>query len=321
MLKKLIIVHNPRSSRADAIEREVLIPARKLQGWLVGKYEVKATSLDDNAKQLSGILNDGDLVVAVGGDGTAAVALNGVMLSGKDVGLSVMGYGNFNDMARLMKVKSPVEYGDEYVGGISEIAEKYSAGKVAEMYPLEVRVDGEHWRYAGCYVTLGLFAESTAVFDQERVRLKLREKHGSLMFSIWQLAKWYFKHRKEEFLPVKELRRIGNEGIAVRPDQGTTDYLAVNSPRVAKVMRGGKYYLRSGEFLSATAKLGSFWRLIGFMIRGVLWRIPGKRTQKDILTFGSNAEVMIQAEGECEKLTGVQRIEVRKVGRTVKIVR
>ncbi len=321
MLKKLIIVHNPRSSRADAIEREVLIPARKLQDWLVGKYEVKATSLDDNAKQLSGILNDGDLVVAAGGDGTAAIALNGVMLSGKDVGLSVMGYGNFNDMARLMKVKSPVEYGDEYVGGISEIAEKYSAGKVAEMYPLEVRVDGEHWRYAGCYVTLGLFAESTAVFDQERVRLKLREKHGSLMFSIWQLAKWYFKHRKEEFLSVKELRRIGNEGIAVRPDQGTTDYLAVNSPRVAKVMRGGKYYLRSGEFLSATAKLGSFWHLIGFMIRSVLWRIPGKRTQKDILTFGSNAEVMIQAEGECEKLTGVQRIEVRKVGRTVKIVR
>ncbi len=321
MLKKLIVVCNPRSSRAGMIEREVLEPARKLRGWLVGKYEVQAIGVDENAEQLAKILDDGDLVIVAGGDGTAAIALNATVLSDKDVSLAVMGYGNFNDMARLTKVKLPVEYGDGYVGGIMEIVERYEAGKVMELHPLEVWIDGKHWRYAGCYVTLGLFAESTAVFDQEKVRLKLREKRGSLVFSVWQLVKWYFRHRKEEFLPIKELRRLGNEGMAVRPDPGTTDYLAVNGPRVARVMRGGKYYLRSGEFLSATARLGGFWRLMWFMFRSMLWRIPGKKSQKDVLTFGSDARVMIQAEGECEELVGIQKIEIGKVGKVVKMVR
>ena len=320
MLRKLVIVYNPRSSRAGMVEQEVLTPARKLQGWLVGRYEVKATSLERNAEDLAKVLADGDLVISAGGDGTAAIALNGIMLSGKDVSLSVMGYGNFNDMARMMKTKRAVEYGNDYVGGVTEIIEKYLAGKTGEMYPLEVRVDGEHWRYAGCYVTLGLFAESTAVFDQEKVRLKLREKRGSMVFSIWQLVKWYFKHRKEDFLPVRELRRIGNEGMAVRPEPGTTDYLAVNSPRVARFMRGGKYYLRSGEFLSSTGKLGGFFGLMWFMLRSMVRRIPGKKTQKDVLTFGADARVMIQAEGEYQELSGIQKIEIMKTGCVVKIV-
>jgi len=320
MLRKLVIVYNPRSSRAGMVEQEVLTPARKLQGWLVGRYEVKATSLERNAEDLAKVLADGDLVISAGGDGTAAIALNGIMLSGKDVSLSVMGYGNFNDMARMMKTKRAVEYGNDYVGGVTEVVEKYLAGKTGEMYPLEVRVDGEHWRYAGCYVTLGLFAESTAVFDQERVRLKLREKRGSMVFSIWQLVKWYFKHRKEDFLPVRKLRRIGNEGMAVRPEPGTTDYLAVNSPRVARFMRGGKYYLRSGEFLSSTGKLGGFFGLMWFMLRSMVRRIPGKKTQKDVLTFGADARVMIQAEGEYQELSGIQKIEIMKTGCGVKIV-
>lgn len=170
MLRKLIVAYNPRSSKAKAVEQEVLGPSRKLEGWLVGKYQVKPTDVDDNAKELAKILNDGDLVIAAGGDGTAVIATNGVMLSGKDVTLGVLGYGNFNDMARMLGAKRAVEYGGEYVGGVTEIVQKFTDGKVREIYPLEVKVDGEHWRYVPCYVTLGLFAESVAVFDDEKVR-------------------------------------------------------------------------------------------------------------------------------------------------------
>ena len=113
MLKKLIVVYNPRSSKHAAVAQEVLDPARKLSGWLVGKYEVKAAGLRENADELAKILNDGDLVIAAGGDGTAAMAVNGVMRSGKDVALGVLGYGNFNDLARMLKAKRAVEYGGE----------------------------------------------------------------------------------------------------------------------------------------------------------------------------------------------------------------
>lgn len=66
MLKKLIVVYNPRSSHHQAIEREVLAPVRKLQGWLVGKYEVKSESLEENARALAELLHDGDLVITAG---------------------------------------------------------------------------------------------------------------------------------------------------------------------------------------------------------------------------------------------------------------
>lgn len=476
MLRKLIVVYNPRSSQHAAVTEEVLAPARKLSGWLVGKYEVKASGLRENADDLAKILNDGDLVIAAGGDGTAAMAVNGIMRSGKDVVLGVLGYGNFNDLARMLKVKRAVEYGGEFIGGVSEIVERFVAGKVQEIYPLEALVDGKHWRYAPCYLSLGLFAESTVVFDEPKVREKLQTGKKHMLFSIWTLMKWYFRNRKRDFLPEGEIygawkmvevpieetkvktRKVKPEKVkgteeverkvkvdagvkkeleAVQADEkveekkfkalmkaarkqqlaelkagakakmleagaqtkakmvlmktgaqakllnvkiktqdkmvkrndkarvkrgdeapeiiiegaevverrkkkqsekktmacavekkagkmlkrGTTDYIAVNGPILAKMMRGGRYYKRPVEFRSTTAKLGSFWRMVGFMMRSVLWRVPGKKTRGDVIKFKQKGDVMIQAEGEYEMLEGVRKIEVRKSGVALKVVR
>lgn len=517
MLKKLIVVYNPRSSKHAAVAKEVLAPARKLSGWLVGKYEVKAMRLHENADELAKILSDGDLVVAAGGDGTASMAVNGVMRSGKDVALGVLGYGNFNDFARMLKSKRAVEYGGEYVGGVTEIVERYEAGKTKKIYPLEVKVDGRHWRYAPCYVSLGLFAESTAVFDEPKVREKLKTGRKHLVFSIFTLAKWYFQNRKREFLPegkMKEVRHAAgatvetsgalevaeiaqkgsgkkdvrekeevvvaeerkavftvseeelkkkktkeknkknadvgskresravkatrnaeqNELAAVEAEKraeqkkfkkllktarkqqllemrtgaqakmlqagtqtkaklavagveakakllnarikaqdkvvglgsgkkthdkhaqempeiiiegaevverrkskknvacavekeeknrfkrGATDYIAVNGPTLAKLMRGGRYYKKPLEFRSTTVRLGGFWRLVGFMACSVLLRVPGKKTRGDIIKCRQRGNVMIQAEGEYEMLEGVKKIEVRKAKKGLKVV-
>lgn len=514
MLKKLIVVYNPRSSKHAAVAKEVLAPARKLSGWLVGKYEVKAMRLHENADELAKILSDGDLVVAAGGDGTASMAVNGVMRSGKDVALGVLGYGNFNDFARMLKSKRAVEYGGEYVGGVTEIVERYEAGKTKEIYPLEVKVDGKHWRYAPCYVSLGLFAESTAVFDEPKVREKLKTGKKHLLFSIFTLAKWYFRNRKREFLPegklkevrhatgvtveasdvpkvaetaqeeigkkdVKEKKEVAaeerkavftvseeepkkktkvknkkkadvgskrksstvkatrnaeqselaaveaekraeqkkfkkllktarkqqllemrtgaqakmlqagtqtkaklavagveaktkllnvrikaqdkvvglgekkvrekktvempeiiiegaevverrkskkNVACAVEKEEknrfkrGATDYIAVNGPTLAKLMRGGRYYKKPLEFRSTTVRLGGFWRLVGFMACSVLLRVPGKKTRGDIIKFRQRGNVMIQAEGEYEMLEGVKKVEVRKAKKGLKVV-
>ena len=333
MLKKLIIVYNSRSSQKDAIEREVLAPARKIKGWLVGRYAVKEVSLKENAKQLAKILNDGDLVVAVGGDGTAAMAANGILRSKKDVTFGVMSYGNFNDLAKIFRTKRPVEYGGEYVGGLSEIMTRFEAGKTSIIYPLEVQVDGKLWRYVIAYMTLGMFAESTRVFDETKVRKKLQKGGKHLIFSVLQLAKWYFQNRKSEFIPQgelerdndKETQRSGGPEImidgAARLPVGTTDYLAVNGPRLARVMRGGKWFLQAEGFRSGTARLASFWRLAWFMLRSMFWRVPGKKAQKDVIKFVQPSEVEIQAEGEYERLQDVQEIMVGKSERALKVIR
>lgn len=333
MLKKLIIVYNSRSSQKEAIEREVLAPARKIKGWLVGRYAVKEVSLKENVKQLAKILNDGDLVVAVGGDGTATMAANGVLRSKKDVVFGAMGYGNFNDLAKIFKTKRPVEYGGEYIGGLSEIMARFEAGKISTIYPLEVQIDGKHWRYVLSYMTLGMFAESTRVFDEPKVRKKLQKGGKHLVFSVWQLAKWYFKNQKREFIPKGELERDDGREVklvsgpeimidgAARLPVGTTDYLAVNGPRLARVMRGGRWYLKPENFRSGTARLSSFWCLMWFMLRSMLWRVPGKRTQKDIIKFAHPSEVEIQAEGEYECLKDIQEIVVSKSSRALKVIK
>lgn len=479
MLKKLIVVYNPRSSKHAAVAKEVLEPARKLSGWLVGKFEVKTLGLHENADDLAKILSDGDLVIAAGGDGTAAMTANAVMRSEKDVTLGVLGYGNFNDLARMLKTKRAVEYGGEYVGGVTEIIERYEAGRIEEIYPLEAVVDGKHWRYAPCYLSLGLFAESTAVFDEPKVREKLKTGKKHMVFSIWTLAKWYFKNRKREFLPkgritampdVVEVEKgredekietpdiedekneertevriepdVEKEFEAVKSDQdagqrkfkgllkaakkqqliemragahekilkagaqtkakiaiaktgaqtkllnakiktrdkmvvwgekvrekreqevpeiiiggaeeverrkgrekengkknvacavekaqdgrrrefkkGATDYIAVNGPTVAKLMRGGKCYKKTAEFRSVVVRLGSFWRLMGFMFCSMFLRLPGKKTRGDVIKFRKRGNVMIQAEGEYEMLEGVRKIVVRKAKRGLKVVR
>lgn len=227
MLKRLVIVYNSRSSKHAALEAEVLAPARKLSGWLVGKYEVLPTHVRDNAERLAKTLQDGDLVIVAGGDGTASVAVNGIMLSEKDVTLGVLGYGNFNDVARMLRSKQPVKYGDEYIGGVSEIVERFEAGKVREVYPLEALVDGKHWRYAPCYITLGMFAESTAVFDQPKVRQRLKDGKRHHLYSIGNLAIWYFKNRKREFLPEMELEQKSYSKKKVKKIRSRNDELRV----------------------------------------------------------------------------------------------
>ena len=96
----MLLVFNPRSSHFWQVERDILTKVRELRGWMVGKYEISDTDVDDNARKLSKIVMDGDVVVAAGGDGTANIAVNGILLSGATgVKFGVMGYGNFNDMA------------------------------------------------------------------------------------------------------------------------------------------------------------------------------------------------------------------------------
>lgn len=297
-MKRLVLVYNPRSSKQAAIQTEVLDEVRKLPGWMVGKYAVSEHDLDHNARKLAKLINDGDLVVVVGGDGTAAMAANGVILSGKKATLGVLGYGNFNDMARMLGVKLEE--------GVRGIIKRFEAGQEKTIYPLDVRVDGKHWRYAPCYMTMGLFAESTRVFDLPEVRKKLKTGKKKMLFSLRTLAKWYLKNRKKEFLPM---------GIMVNGekfDGRATDYMAINGPTVAKMMKGGGWFEQKETFGSGLFGLGKFWRMVKFGLRSVRKGIPVRETVGDEVIFAQPSNVEIHAEGEYQRLEGVSCVEVRK---------
>ena len=312
---RVVLIYNPRSSKAKQVEQEVLEPFRKqIEAGsfplTLAKYEVKPTDVDDNALQLSRILLDDDVVLTAGGDGTATIGLNGAMLSEKNVYFHALPFGNFNDMPRALRKASDPE---------------------KKIYPLEALVNGEHYRYAACYFTIGMFAESTEIFDKPAQRKHLQKGKKSLIYSVRQLAGWYFKNKKRDFIPTfKLVRKIvawkRNDKFLSAPKevetetQDISDYMAVNGVSVAKVMRGGEWYTTRSEFLSTTRVLTKFFKLAGFMMKSILFGIPGKLSVNDKLIFDRPAEIEIQAEGEYRRLKNVSEIEIRKTGKCLNIL-
>lgn len=295
-MKRLILVYNPRSSHFVQVKKDVVDKLRGLKGWMIGKYEVADTDVDDNAKRLAKVLEDGDLVIAAGGDGTANIAVNGIMSSGcEGVKLGVLGYGNFNDTARTFGKPN---------------LEEILKGEAREVWPLECKINGKHWRYGMCYFTIGMFAEACAVFDHPKTRKSLRKGKKSIFYSIRMLTGWWLKeHRKRRFMPEFSL---GNSSEEYVPSKGASDYMAVNSKTVARMMKGGKYYLGAEHFLSATGKMTKFWHLMVMMARSIFKRVPGTESDYDKLVFGKPAKMMFQAEGEYKMIEDVSVVEIEK---------
>ncbi len=289
--QRIVVVYNPRSSGFLRVRDEVLTPLTKKQGVAVGKFEILPTNVDDNAKNLAKILVDDDIVVAAGGDGTATIGLNGVMRSKKRACLAVLPYGNFNDTARLLGCRS-----------IEEVLN----GEKVKVYPLTAEIDEKVWRWATCYFTVGMLAESTEAFDAPKTRAKLRKGNRGLVFSIWTLFKWWLKNRKKEFLP----------GLGKK-----TDILAVNGKTVARIMRnnGGTAFEKE-RFWQSMQNLSGFCGIVGFMIRSMFGRIPGESTKQLAVDFGSEVEVEIQAEGEYMKRK-MRRLKIYKSAEPVLMIK
>ena len=302
-MKKLVLVYNPQSTHHDRVKQEVLTTIRTLPGWMVAKLEVKPVSLMENAQRLSRILDDGDLVIVAGGDGTAAIAVNGIIESSKQATLGVLGYGYFNDLAHTLSTMHPVEYGDEYLGGVREIVHKFDAGEVRDFYPLEVRVDNKLWRYAACYTTMGMSAEVTDLFEQREVRKHM--PHTSHLRSYFRVALWYYRNRKKsKFLPTL---RLNGE---VRSE--TTDIIALNTPYMAKVMHGDEWYRDNKHFAAGGFWLRKSWPLFKFMMKSMFKKVPLTKVEQLKVEFDQPTDMTIQAEGELEKLAQVKQIKITK---------
>lgn len=308
-MQRLIIVYNPRSSRFSDVKKEVLDPAKKLKGYLIGKYEVEKTNLEANINKFSKLIRDGDLIISAGGDATGIIASNGILRSGKDATLAVLPYGNFNDLSRTLGIK---KFNDIFVSGkrgsLSEDC------KFGQLYPLEINVDGKLFRYATCYVTVGMMAESVEIYDRPKMRKILKKPSGRSVGSYTNLAGWYFKNRhKKEFLPDFKL----NGKLQPR---ATSDYAAINGRFLARVMKSRSHYQNPKTFLHQTDRLTNFWRLLKLMLKSVFSHVPSTETDYDILEFLGPATIEIQAEGEYQTFKNIKKIEIKKGNKFIKVI-
>lgn len=303
-MKRLIVIYNPRSSRAADVRQEVLNRTKELSGYLVGRYEVAPTNLDDNIAKLSKLIKDDDLVLSAGGDATGIIASNAIIHSGKKATLAVLPYGNFNDLARTLRTRT---FEDIFLSNVQE-------SSVRDFYPLEIHIDGKFFRYATCYVTIGMTAEAVQIYDSPKMRAKLKKQFGRKISSYTQLAKWYFKHRRHHiFIPAFKLNGIPQ-------DKRISDYAAVNGRSMARVMKGGEDYRDPKFFRHEVDRLTSFHRLTKLMTRSIFSRIPGTATEGDVLEFTNPSTVTLQAEGESIKLEGITKIEIKKGAKCLKVL-
>ena len=292
-MKRLFVVYNKRSSNYARVKDEFLAKIPKLKSCTIGKYDVsKSSDFDENVTMLAKCLKDGDTVISAGGDATASVCVNAIIESKKDVTLGVLPYGNFNDLARTIGMMS----GEEVLNTSSTKC----------FYPLIITIDGALWRYAACYVTIGMTADAVAIFDNPKIRKEMQKGHKSSWRSYLQLAKWYFKNRhKKEFLP--DFKINGEE----QPHK-TSDYAAVNGRSMSRVMKGGDDYLKPEIFRSETEKTISFPKLFVLMAKSILHRTPGHDTTGDTLEFETPATITLQCEGEYRTFKDIKEIEIRK---------
>lgn len=306
-MQRLIVVYNPYSSQYVHVRDEVLLPISKLKGLMIGKFAIKKVSFEENLKELKKILKEGDIVIAAGGDATAAVAANAIIGSGKDIVLGVLPYGNFNDLARTLGTMSAKKM-------IDFVSSGDISAKIKKMYPLDILVDGKHWRYATCYVTMGMTAEAVELFDEPKVRKKMQEGHRSSWRSYLQLMKWYFKNRRKKvFIPEFKLN-------GVLRNKKVSDYAAVNGRSMSRVMKGGDDYLKPKVFRSEVERTVNFLKLFMLMTKSIINRVPGIKTNGDLIEFLEPGVVELQAEGEYKKFENVKTIEVKKSERYLKVI-
>ncbi len=300
-MKRILIIYNPRSSRYADVKTTVLSRLTDFKGCLVGKYEVAPTNLEDNIKKLSKLLKDGDLVISAGGDATGIISSNAILESGKNATLGVLPFGNFNDLSRTLHTKT-----------LDDVISKSSITR--KFYPLEIYIDGKFFRYATCYVTIGMTAEAVQIYDTPALRKKLKKSTGRSISSYTSLSGWYFKNRhKRVFIPEFSLN-------GVLKSTKTTDYAAVNGRSMARVMKGGEDYRDPKYFRSETDRLANFFRLSRLMLRSMFSRIPGSPTSGDTLEFTYPATVTLQAEGESKVFSNIKKIEVRKSKKCLKVI-
>lgn len=300
-MSRLILVYNPNSSNYRRVKRDILDTKEDIfKDYKLDEYTIKKIGFENNVKNLKGIIKDGDLLLATGGDATAAITVNAIMESEKDAILAVLPYGNFNDLARTL--------------GTMKLKDLDLSSKPIKLYPLSIFVDDNFWRFATCYVTIGMTAEAVELFDEPKFRKYMQKGHKSSWRSYLELAKWYFKNRRKKvFLP--EFTINGKKTV-----KKASDYAALSGKSMCRVMKGGEDFKKSEVFRSKALKTISFPRLFVLMARSILHRTPGDETKGDILEFKAPATVELQAEGEYKIFENVKKIEIKKGSKCLKVI-
>lgn len=278
--ERLIIVQNPNSTLADEIDQRVFAPLDR-NDIPYEIYHTESADTEENIAAMRQSLPEKSTVVGAAGDGTAMQLINTVMRDRKDITLGFVPLGNFNDIART------------HAGHSQTILDIINAPTMAHR-PLKIELDGEYWRHAPAYLTLGWTALAASEFGGAQSREAMQEtpRPLKLVKSLGQLAGNYFENRHTKLPPF----RINDDTDRY---EYSTDVLAINSPRVGSIVRSPEeHYLGAHFGMRADIDVSRILPNIPFGLRAIAGQTPLDRAKHMRVVFDQVSAIPAQTEGE-----------------------
>lgn len=300
--RKLVIVQNPYSTRHSEVQAGVF-GRLHTAGITYDTITTRFSQAKDNINYLADHLPQDAHIISAAGDGTSTQVVNAGLRAELDGAVySFIGYGNCNDLARGERNPLAVLQGDHHT---------------VTHQPLSVEVNGELWRYAPGYMTLGLTALIASGFASAASRERLRHTppRTKLVRSMGQVATTYLRAHNT-FLPPF------TTNLSTIEQTGLTDVMMINSQCMGRLIRSSIDYPQTDFFGYHQADFSSVWKNIPFAYSAVTGHTPAERITDITLNFREPATIIAQTEGEHAKLQGVSTIRAYKdPAKAIRVVR
>ena len=300
--RKLVIVQNPYSTRHREVQAGVfnrLDTAGIPYDTITTRYSQAADNIDDLAGRLP---NDAHIISAAG-DGTSTQVVNAGLRAELDGAVySFIGYGNCNDLARGQRDPLPLL--------------QTNCHTIIHQ-PLSIEVNGEPWRYAPGYMTLGLTALIASGFAStaSRERMRRTPPHTKLVRSMGQVATTYLRAH-DTYLPPF------TTNLSTIEQTNLTDVMMINSQCMGRMIRSSIDYPQTDFFGYHQADFSSVWKNIPFACSAITGHTPAERITEITLTFCEPATILAQTEGEHAELPAVSTIRAYKdPAKAIQVVR
>ena len=290
--RKLVIVQNPYSTRHREVQAGVF-DRLDTAGIPYDTITTRFSQAKDNIKYLADRLPDDAHIISAAGYGTSTQVVNAGLRAELDGAVySFIGYGNCNDLARGERDPLAVLQGDHHT---------------VTHQPLSVEVNGELWRYAPGYMTLGLTALVASGFADatSRERMRRTPPHTKLVRSMGQVATTYLRAH-DTYLPPF------TTNLSTIEQTNLTDVMMINSQCMGRMIRSSIDYPQTDFFGYHQADFSSVWKNIPFACSAITGHTPAERITEITLTFCEPATILAQTEGEHAALPAVSTIRAYK---------
>lgn len=300
--RRLIISHNPHSSRAREVQAQVFDRLEQA-GYNYETIEVQQAHLNDNVARLAPLIRPGDIVLSAAGDGSAHATAHAVMAAGQPgVELGFLAYGNFNDLPNTFNSRE----------SLSDPVALLEQASTKEIWPLDVSVDSRPLRSALLYATIGWTARAANQYDDPKVRHSIQHGGAGIVRSLQRTGMYYLKSRSDSLLPPF---RVGGERYS-----DITDILLANGPAVARLFKTGNNYYQKDTFLCRMIDVRGLVKNVPFLVSSLAGQMKGEEIDKIEINFDAPSSMVMQCDGEVVELQGINQLEVKKAASPLTIL-